>query len=160
MTPGHSEAQQLFSDIGTARGFRVTRSFNEQWPTDGVWWHPQPPVPGLPALPLVACEAIVSETGKTLCGSVSTLEKCSPALAVLILHDEEIRRRLMRQGGTRTEVDRKIHNIGSRLRALTDSSRQRFSIWTFNQLCYRHRISVGTATSSKSIYVPATVIAH
>jgi len=90
MRSGHHEAQVLFERLGQQLGYRARRSWTRQYPTDGVWLLDASHV-GFDELPVAALEVVVSETGKALRGSISTLEMVSPALGILLVQDQEIR---------------------------------------------------------------------
>jgi hypothetical protein len=134
MTEGHREMITHFSQLGRNLGYTVRPTFEQAWPTDGVWLCRSVEAAGLPAIPVVAAECLVSERGKTLSGSVMTLEMVSPALAVIIVNDEEIFRGMIRSGGCEADVAARLATDRTRLEALTSKSRQRFAIWKMSEL--------------------------
>lgn len=142
MKPGHREAQNLFLELGNRLGFLTRRTFSRRHPTDGIWLASAET--GL--LPVVAAEVVVSEGLKTMRGSVATLEAVSPALGVLVLQDEEIRRCLLRLGREEEQIQARIWSVSEHLHELIRSSRQRLEIWRFGQLVRRHELAGGSST--------------
>src|SRR5689334_12840631 len=96
----------MFERVGRQLGYRTRRSWTRALPTDGVWvvnGHP-----GLSDLPLVALEVAVSEDPKQTKGSIGTLVEVSPALGLVVVHEEEIRRSLTKKGVGADEIQRRI----------------------------------------------------
>src|SRR6266508_597833 len=95
MRSGHNEAQAMFQQLERRLGYRCRRTWTQAHPTDGVWllytFHL-----GHDVLPVAALEVAVTETGKPLRGSTATLDIVSPALGILRIQDQEIRRGLIR----------------------------------------------------------------
>lgn len=141
MTSGHRDAIELWLRLGRQLGYTARSRYSERWPADGVWLRPSHPCLGLPELPVAAAEVVVSESGKTLAGSVSALEMISPALAVVVVNDEEIFRGAIRSGTTEADVAVRLTAVRSRLELLTSRSRQRFEIWRMDQLRRRTSLS-------------------
>jgi hypothetical protein len=115
--------------------------FSPHWPADGVWLRPEDPCVGLPEFPVAAVEIVVSALGKTLVGSVSTLELIAPALAVVMVADDEVLRSAVRSGMREADVAALLTAVHSRLDGLISRSRQRFEIWTTEQLRRRVLLS-------------------
>ena len=139
MTNGHREAQEKFLALGHALGFGVSRTWTQRNPTDGVWYVD---VGGLRdnRMPLVAAEVVVSEGKKSLRGSISTLEQVSPALAVIIVQDDEIRRRLIRQGVCTEAAKKQCDHVRHIAESECLIGRQRFEIWSYGELHRRHAV--------------------
>lgn len=147
MTQGHKEGQALFEALGRQLGYEVRRSFSPSLPTDGVWYT-ESRFGALPPVPVVAIELIVSEASKTIRGSLVTLELVSPALGILLVHEEEIRRGVLRKRGLPTEADARIAATRSQAAALAAAARQRIEVWAFADLVRLYR----QATGSRSLY--------
>src|SRR5438034_223345 len=94
---GHGEAQQMFLEMGRTLEFEVRSTFSRELPTDGCWFV-STSMGGLERLPVAALEVAVSEYGKTIAGSIATLEAVSPALGILVVQTDEIARGLVRGG--------------------------------------------------------------
>ena len=136
MRYGHREAQEMFLEVGRALGHDVRLTFSASQPGDGVWLARGPGI--LQGFPLAAIEVLVSESAKTICGSVHRLETISPMLGVILVHEDEVNRRLTRLGFN-------AHRIASTIArdiALVDSclatSKQRIQRWSFAQLRWVH----------------------
>lgn len=142
MTQGHRGAQRLFDDMGRAFGYRVERTFSKALPTDGVWFARRTPRPE-DRIPVMAIEVVVSESRKVLRGSVLTLESVSPAVGVLLIHEGEIRRRMIRGGASSTGVEARVAALHELANALVKNSRQRFEIWSHVSLERRYRDVIG-----------------
>jgi hypothetical protein len=138
MRYGHKEAQRLFDELGNGLGYETRRSFSRAYPTDGVWLVRT----GRPygELPFVALEVVVSEGAKSTRGSISTLELVSPALGVILIQEEEIRRGLIARGADSETVERKLAQQSERVHELAARSRQRLQIWNMEQLRRQHRL--------------------
>lgn len=144
MTHGHREAQRLFLDLGSTLGFKTALSWSQEEPGDGVWLYSSPVLGGAD-FPFAAIEVVVSESRKSIRGSIDTLSAISPALGILLIHDSEIRRRIIRRGGTTADanaaIDRAVHTA-------TDAAlktRQRTEVWTPSQLTVRLRLASGSS---------------
>jgi hypothetical protein len=135
----------MFDAIGRARGLRTKRSWSQTAPSDGVWL-PARAVPGVPEIPLVAIEVSCTEGPKALRGSVTILEEISPALGILLLHEDQIRRGIRAGGGTEAEADRRIADLLQIARNAAMTSRQRIEIWKFAQLSREFRLATGRAS--------------
>jgi hypothetical protein len=140
MTSGHRDAIDLWLRLGERLGYRAESIFSQKWPSDGVWILPSVPCLGLPRLPVAAAEVVVSEGAKNLAGSVSTLEVISPSLAVIVLNEEEIFRGAVRSGKGEADISVRLTAVHSRLNDLISRSKQRFEIWSIEQL--RRRVSL------------------
>jgi hypothetical protein len=147
MRPGHKEAQELFAAVGSRIGFDVRRTYSTAMPTDGVWLL-RSPIKILHGTPVVAMEVPITESMKSLRGSVSTLEAVSPSLAMLLIQDEDIRRRLIARGASEEIADREIHSLTTKIRSLIATSRQRFEVWSVGDL----RLHFRKLTGKESLY--------
>lgn len=139
MTPGHSEAQKLFLQIGAVKGHTTRVTFSSDLPTDGVWLVTSGI--GDDLVPLVAIEVIVSEDVKRWRGSIATLEAVSPATGILLLQDEEIRRRMIRKGTNPVETERLIEQTRRSIQHAISRSRQRLVVMTMSQLRNLRRLA-------------------
>ena len=97
MTKGHKDAQELFARLGQSKGFEVRRTHSQTLHSDGIWLVRDPIFP-LRQIPLAAIEVIVSESTKSMRGSIGVLEEISPAVAIILLQEEEIRKRNIKKG--------------------------------------------------------------
>jgi hypothetical protein len=147
MTSGHREGQALFEALGRRYGYEVRRSYSKSLPTDGVWYMGRH-FGALPPVPVVAIEVLVSESRKTIRGSVVTLELVSPALGILLVHEEEMRRRLVRAGASPEVVTARVAAARAHARELVANARQRIEIWSFADLVRVYR----RATGDRSLY--------
>jgi hypothetical protein len=155
MTQAHRDAQTIFRELGAALGYTPTASFSPTLPTDGVWTVAAP-LPNSAPLPVVAVEVVVSESRKTVRGSILTLEMVSPALGVLLIHEDELRRRHIRAGGTSAEADRRVESVRSHALEFASTSRRRIEVWSFAVLRQRFQEVTGLA----SLYqIPAHEVA-
>jgi hypothetical protein len=145
MTQGHKEGQALFEALGRQLGFDVARSFTRTLPTDGVWYA-EKAAGRFGQVPLVAIEVLVSESRKTIRGSLMTLELVSPALGILLVHEEEIRRRLIRAGFNSDEADARVLRSRDHAEHLASASRQRVEAWSFADLVRHYRRATGSAS--------------
>ena len=80
-------------------------------------------------LPVVALEVVVSESAKTMKGSMDTLAEVSPALGLLVIHELEIRRGMIRQ----------MEQAQDRI----TRHQQRIVVWSFAQLQRRFELTTG-----------------
>jgi hypothetical protein len=147
MRSAHREAQDLFAAVGIRIGFDVRRNFTNATPTDGVWLL-RSPLQRLNGTPIVAMEVPITESMKSLRGSISTLEAVSPSVAVLLVHDEDMRRRMIARGVAEDVADRDVASVGERIKSLISSSRQRFEIWSVGDLRRHFR----KLTGKESLY--------
>lgn len=147
MTAGHRKAQALWDQLGKNLGYRPARSANTAHPTDGVWLPPTR-CPRFASVPIAAVEVVVSESRKTLRGSIVTLECVSPALAVVVIHEQEIRRRALRRGMPPAAADRHTDLLSQHAKALAARSRQRIEVWSFARLT--RRVAATSPSSTKS----------
>ena len=144
MRRGHHEAQVLFERLGSQLGHRTRRTWTRQHPTDGVWLLDTPHL-GLDEVPLAALEVVVTETGKALRGSITTLEMVSPALGILLIQDREIRRGLIRSGTSPQTATEHLRRLVAAATADISRSRQRLALWTFDQLERRTQLTLNRA---------------
>ena len=133
MRPGHREAQNLFLSTGRRLGFHPKLTWTREYPTDGVWLTPERG-PAVPHLPVVALEVVVSESPKSVRGSIATLEAVSPALGVLLIQEEEIRRGLIRRGFNCEEAAERLRRVKEGADAFIRTSRQRLERWSYRRL--------------------------
>jgi hypothetical protein len=122
----------------------VDRTFSRRWPTDGLWYpsHRDGLTDGLP---LAAVEVLVSEGAKSIRGSVGVLEAVSPVLGVVVLHDEDIARRLRQKGKTEAAIAEALDCINDQIEDHIEHTRQRIQLWTFSQLKRRHDLAAAAA---------------
>lgn len=139
MKPGHKHSQQIFFEMGKILGYKPKKSFTAELPTDGIWTV-QHPLNLMDKLPVAAIEVVVSESPKTIRGSVRTLEDVSPLLAIILIHEGEITRRNIIKGGTLETSLEKIEAIHNMLVQEVLMSQQRFEIWTEHTLNRWHSI--------------------
>jgi hypothetical protein len=146
MKPGHRDAQDKFLEAGTALGYTTRRTYSSEWHTDGVWLL-RDRLLGRD-IPVAAIEVIVSEGKKTRQGSIFVLEMISPALGIVLLHDEEIRRGMWRNGATDARIEREIAHREEHLRRLAEGSKQRIEVWRTANLDYVHDHALRTAMAA------------
>ncbi|MGG6382448.1 hypothetical protein [Paenarthrobacter sp. NEAU-H11] len=82
----------------------------------------------------MALEVVVSESPKTILGSIAVLEQIAPALGVILLQEDEIARRLIRDGRSRQDVTDYIQRTQDRIDLHLASSRHRIERWSFQYL--------------------------
>ena len=134
MKRAHKEAQNQFEQIGISRGFKVKKIFTREIPTDGVWFYKEKIVDL--SLPIVALEVAVSESAKLLKGSLMTLQEVSPSLGILVLHDKEMRRKVIRNGGNMAKVETYFQNALNAAHRAKYNLSQRIEIMSATQLEY------------------------
>ena len=137
MRAGHRQAQNMFLELGHHCGFETRRTYSRGLPTDGIWIN-RDGVFG--NLVVAAIEVVVSESPKTIRGSVATLETVSPSVGVILLHEDEIRRGMVRNGDDADVVHHRLRNSLEQLSDLVGSSRQRLEVWSFRQLFRHHAL--------------------
>jgi len=135
MRYSHKEIQDYFQKLGAKLGYTVKRRYSYQYPTDGVWFIPHPLNPA-EVVPLVAIEVIVSESSKTIKGSIRTLEAVSPSVAILLIHEVEFLRRLTLKGMSHDNALNRVEAIKKTLLNETSKSLQNFEIWNEKNLFY------------------------
>ncbi len=140
MRQGHREAQEMFIDIGLAMGHQVRRTFSSSQPGDGVWIDERPGL--LQGLPLTAIEVLVSESPKAICGSIHRLESISPVLGIILVHEDEIRRRLTRLGFNSSRIASAVARDIALVDSCLATSKQRIQRWSFAQLRWVHSQTV------------------
>ena len=146
MRIGHNEAQVLFRRMGEHLGYKARRSWTREHPTDGVWVLASAHF-GYDEVPIAALEVVVTESGKSLRGSIATLEAVSPAVAVLLVQDREIRRGLIRAGASQEQVTRYLGHLMRSAVSDASRSRQRIAVWTFDQMECRARVVLGRSAA-------------
>lgn len=132
----------MFLEMGRHLGFEVRPTFSRTMPTDGCWFV-ETSLGGLEELPVAALEVAVSESGKTLAGSVATLEAISPALGILLVQTDEITRGLVRSGMASDAAAATVAARLDRARGLAARSRQRLAVWDFEELVRRYALATG-----------------
>lgn len=135
MTKAHRDAQSIFCGLGRALGYIPRLTFSVALPTDGVWLTESV---AETVVPVAAIEVLVSESRKTILGSVLTLELVSPALGIVLVHEAELRRRHVRNGGSGLEADRRVRMVREHAQHVADASRQRLEVWSFQELSQAH----------------------
>ena len=139
---GHREAQDMFLDVGQVLGYTARRAFSSTDPSDGVWVMSDRG--GLTAgLPVAAIEVLVSESPKAISGSIHRLESISPALGIVLLHEEEVRRRLTGLGFNEARINRAIARDIAQVEDQIRQSKQRLQRWSFAQLQWTWRQVAG-----------------
>jgi hypothetical protein len=134
----------MFEEIGRRLGFEVRRTFSEMLPTDGVWFlKVTDGVVISEQLPVVAIEVVVSEGPKAIQGDITILERVSPALGIIVLHEGEIRRRLLAKRTPIDVIDNEIARMRLMLAELVQSSRQRIEVWSAENLRRVYQLSTG-----------------
>jgi hypothetical protein len=136
MRAGHRHAQDQFLAAGSALGYRTRRTYSAEFPTDGVWLLKDCLLGR--DIGVAAIEVIVTENKKTRQGSIHVLESVSPAVGIVLLHDEEIRRGMWRDGATDSDIEREINHREEHLRRLAEQSKQRIEVWRTANLDYVH----------------------
>ncbi|MGY2127470.1 hypothetical protein [Blastococcus sp. SYSU DS0617] len=134
MRKGHRLAQDQFLALGERHGFKTRRSFTSAFPSDGVWLTRSTHGDAVGGLPVVALEVVVSESPKTILGSIAVLERIAPSLGVLLVHEDEIARRLVRDGRSREEVSRYLEHTQARVDMHIATSRHRIERWSSQYL--------------------------
>jgi hypothetical protein len=92
--------------------------------------------------PIAALNVMVTEAAKTTKGSIETLAALSPALGIVCLQDEEIRRGLIRAGMTPEQAGWRLLRQHDRIEQFTRRV-QRIELWSFGTLRRRHKIITG-----------------
>jgi hypothetical protein len=150
MMYGHREAQQLFLEAGMALGFEVKKSYSKEHPSDGVWL-----LGGeygrLARLPVSAIEVVVSESPKAVSGSIHRLESISPALGIVVVHEDEIKRRMTRAGASSGRIEAAVAKDIERVENHMRRSKQRLERWSFAQLCWMHRLATSVRMPSSTV---------
>ncbi len=140
----------MFEALGHKLGYPSRRRWSAALPTDGVWLAPDG-VAGWENLPVVAIEVVVSESPKVSRGSISTLCAVSPALGVIVLQDEEIRRGFAKKGMAESEIAKRLKLQREHLEGQAARTVQRIVVWDLGQLRRRYQLGTGR----KSIYTAA-----
>jgi hypothetical protein len=147
----------MFLELGRTLGLDVRRIYRPSLPTDGVWLV-KSRFEGTCDLPLVAMEVPVTESPKTLRGSIATLEAVSPALAFVVVNEEEIRRRLIAQGESGAFADTEIIKIRGLLEEAVSRSKHRFSIWSIAYLSGIYKRFTGKKSVHRALVVRAAPV--
>jgi hypothetical protein len=151
MTPGHADAQRMFFEVGKALGYQPRRTFSKALPTDGVWLALNG-IARFQEVPIAAIEVVASEGLKTWRGSLATLEAVSPAVAFLLLQEEEVRRRMSRAGASASRIERVIHRTLNQMRDAAAQTRQRVEVYTMENLrCLHHLYAARGPTPRKHV---------
>jgi len=132
----------MFLELGKALGFDTRKTWSRALPSDGVWLVSASEYL-LPPLPVVALEVAVSEGPKQIKGSIDTLSEISPALAVLVINEVEIRRGALRRGVDVATVERQLKAKIDNARDRIARSQQRFELWSYKQLQRRYELATG-----------------
>lgn len=135
---GHRQARQIWDQLGSNLRYEPAHSAGGSRPADGAWF-PRMAGPRFARRPSAAIEVIVSESPKTLRGSIVTLECISPSLAVVLIQEEEIRRQAVRRGLPVSAALRKTELLSGEAGDLAARSRQHIEVWSFAQLQRRVR---------------------
>jgi len=88
---------------------------------------------------LAALEVANSESPKVIKGSLTTLA-VSPSLGILVIQEEDIRRRLIRTGESPEFSDKYVEKKLADARELARKFHQRIEVWSFAQLKARCRL--------------------
>ena len=133
MTNGHKDAQELFARLGQSKGFEVRRTYSQSLHSDGIWLVRDPIYP-LKKIPMASIEVIVSESTKSMRGSIGILEEISPAVAIILLQEEEIRKRNIKNGVEYDSIENEINCRLQFIKEQTSKSTQRFEVWSMRYL--------------------------
>lgn len=125
---GHKEAQEKFFLIGQNLGYSTKLNYSSDLPSDGIWFTDHP-LNLMDDLPILAIEVIVSESPKVIRGSIRTLENISPALAILLIHENEMINRTIKNGGNIIQARKSIERVKKLIKQETSKSQQRFELW-------------------------------
>jgi hypothetical protein len=132
----------MFLEMGHALGYAVRRTWSRELPTDGVWLTPAED--GLfGGLPVAALEVIVTEGPKSARGSVQTLAAVSPALGIVCLQDEEIRRGLILAGSAPEVVEQRLLRQRDQIAEQIRCCPHRIELWSFGQIRRRYQLITG-----------------
>ncbi len=144
----------MFLEAGKALGHSIRRQYSTEFPTDGVWLL-KDSLLGCD-IPVAAIEVIVTEGKKTRQGSIFVLESISPAVGIVLLQDEEIRRGMWRDGATDSAIEREIEHREAHLHRLAEGSKQRIEVWKKANLDYVHDRALRTAAAARHRAASAT----
>ena len=142
MKTGHADAQFMFLELGKAVGLATRKTWSRSLPSDGVWLL-SASEDLLPPLPVVALEVAVSEGPKQIKGSIDTLAEISPALAVLVINEVEIRRGALRKGTEIATIERQLKAKIDAAKDRMGRHQQRFELWSYKQLQRRYELATG-----------------
>lgn len=134
MHSGHRSAQRTFLHLGRLRGYVTQRSYSPELPTDGIWCPPREEFGTM--VPVVALEVAASESPKTMQGSVMVLSAVAPALGLLVIQDEEITRRVLRDGRTPLDAAMKVERTLDLAHRAAASVPQRIKVLRMHELQY------------------------
>ncbi|WP_158086306.1 hypothetical protein [Mycobacterium asiaticum] len=141
MLAGHNEAQRMFEELGRWYGFEPRRQHSRGFPADGVWLLGSCYGPAFGELPVVAIEVVASESPKTILGSIATLERVGAALGIVLVQEDEIARRLVRDGASRADVQAYLARTHAHIDGHLASVRHRIERWSFEQLSHAHTLA-------------------
>ncbi|NOU99490.1 hypothetical protein [Paenibacillus planticolens] len=139
MKYGHLETQLMFSRLGESLGYRASKIYTPNCPTDGVWFG-RHPFDRTREVPVLAIEVLVSESLKIIRGSIRTLERVSPQIAILLLHEGEILGQWLAEGSESDMLDRRMSALKQTVADEITQSYQRFEIWNEHSLWYLNKI--------------------
>lgn len=142
MLQGHREAQNRFLALGERHGFSTRRSYSTHFPSDGVWLTRSAHGDQLGDLPVVAIEVVVSESPKMILGSIAVLERIGASLGVILVHEDEIARRLIRDGCSRGELADYLQRTQVFIDLHIASSRHRLQRWSNQYMQYLYNNSM------------------
>lgn len=142
MRTGHKDAQFLFERLGRAMGYGYRRSWTPILPTDGVWVADESLSVGS-ELPIAALEVVVSESPKTMKGSLDILAEVSPAIGILCINEVEIRRGMIRSGVAPEKIIAQVARCMATAKDRATRSQQRLAVWSYAELEARYRFNTG-----------------
>tara|TARA_Y100000590_G_scaffold207813_1_gene235382 strand:- start:3822 stop:4256 length:435 start_codon:yes stop_codon:yes gene_type:complete len=141
MRYGHKEAQNMFLALGEMNGYQTRRTYTPKFPTDGIWLkHDRL----FGDIPFAAIEVIVSESPKTIRGSIATLEFVSPAIAIILIQDQEITRGLRKRGVADNQIIKRLDGIYTHISEGIKQSRQIFKVWGYENLECNFKLANGS----------------
>ncbi|MCA0985147.1 hypothetical protein LCL89_14035 [Halobacillus yeomjeoni] len=135
MRAGHKLSQERLLKLGEEMNFIVKKTFSQSLPTDGVWLIKNPLLIS-EFIPFLAVEVIVSESPKTIRGSIKTLEQVKPTIAVVFIHEGEIVARWARQKMDAQQIHEKIKSLYNFLEKERLISSVRLEIWNEDRLSH------------------------
>ena len=132
MKQAHKVIQDIFLDWGKREGYLVRREFSQTLPTDGIWIDNKD-LFNLNA-PYAAIEVLASEKGKVILGSINTLERVSPSIAILVMQDKELERRLLKKQVPSQNIENEVNSQFEKIKKAVEKSTQRFLVWKTDAL--------------------------
>ena len=127
MKQAHKVIQDIFLEWGKRQGYLVRREFSQTLPTDGIWIDNKD-LFNLNA-PYAAIEVLASEKGKVILGSINTLERVSPSIAILVMQDKVLERRLLKKQLPMQEIENEVNSQFEKIKKAVEKSTQRFLVW-------------------------------